>query len=163
MGCALCSAVNTICTNYLKRTNIAKSSLMVNGSLTGIGFAFIAFSLDHKSLIFHDFTQVNWATLVLPTLVAIGSLLVFYQSCQMTPPTFFSLLRTTEILFGFVWDALSGSKSLDAMTICGGALVILSSVLIGLEMKIVPRIPSQRIRNLLSKIHTEESSEYIPI
>lgn len=145
--CALLVAINI--TLIKKLQNYDKCGLMLNASIAGVFASFLACPFDQKSKIFHDFLDAPFGATIGVSILAILSLFLFIFSCQMIDGTFFSILRTTEIIFAYILQAFVDHEMPNSLTILGGIFVILSCIFIAFEDYFVGKIPWTNVRKLL--------------
>ena len=142
--CAFTAAINVLCVFALK-DHFESVSLIFNSSLAGLIFSIAIGPFHMDSKIFHGATsEVHFGVLFGTSCLAILALYLFVTGGQKLEPTLFSFLRSTEILFAFLWQSFSTNSFPDGITILGGVFVILSCLLSGLEKILTPKLRKLR-------------------
>ena len=122
---------------------------MLNAGIAGLFTSFLAGIFDEKSKIFQDFYNAPFGTIVGVSILAIFCLFVVIVSCQMIDATFFAMLRTTEIIFGYALQASFSQAMPNSLTVMGGLIVISSCSFIAFEEYFVSKIPWNKVRNIM--------------
>ena len=136
---AIISSLLNVTVNYLKDIN--QSVLIFYGGLGDLISVLILFPFDKSSKLFHDFEEMAWKHIFVLVALSLIGLFLTITCYQTLNPTIASILRTTEVVFAFMFQTISTGTSPETLTILGAALVIFSTVFIPFESKALQRMP----------------------
>ena len=136
---AIISSLLNVTVNYLKDIN--QSVLIFFGGLGDLISVLILVPFDNSSKLFHDFGELAWNRIFVLVALSLIGLFLTITCYQILNPTIASILRTTEVVFAFMFQIVSTGTSPETLTILGAVLVIVSTVFIPFESKALQRMP----------------------